>query len=139
MAGELWLNLPVRSVAVSRAFFLAVGFRLSERWTGDDMACLLFGEPPVVVNLFPEEVFAGFARVAVADTATACEVLLSLRADSREEVDRLTEGARAAGAVILSEPAEAQGWMYGSAFQDPDGHRWNWLWCDEQRMPGVRI
>ena len=119
MAGELWLNLPVRDVAASRTFFMALGFHLSERWTGDDMACLLFGNPPLVVNLFPEPVFSGFARVP--------------------EVDRLTARARAAGARILAEPAEAQGWMYGSAFQDPDGHRWNWLWCDEARMPGPRI
>ncbi len=139
MAGELWLNLPVRSVAASRRFFLALGFRLSERWVGDDMACLLFGDPPVVVNLFPDAVFAEFARVPVADTAAGCEVLLSLRAESREEVDRLTARARAAGATILAEPAEAQGWMYGSAFQDLDGHRWNWLWCDEVRMPSPRI
>ncbi len=132
------MNLPVRSVAASRAFFIALGFRLSDRWTDDTMACLLFGDPPFVVNLFPVDTFAGFVRTPVTVPATACEVLISLGASSREQVDEFTEKARRAGAIILSEAAETDGWMYGSAFIDPDGHRWNWLWCDPARMPKAR-
>ena len=31
-------------------------------------------------------------------------------------------------------PKEMQGWMYGSIFQDLDGHRWNILYMDMSKM-----
>ena len=39
-------------------------------------------------------------------------------------------------AMCLASPAESQGWMYGCAFADPDGHRWNVLYMDMSKMPG---
>ena len=43
---------------------------------------------------------------------------------SREEVDAVTEEARAAGATIGREPAETFWGGYSSVFIDPDGHPW---------------
>ena len=135
MAAELWLNLPVSNVAASRVFFSKLGFRLAKRGEHDGLASLLFGEPPFVVNLFPRDTFAGFVRGPVADPTGAAEILLSLHAETRADVDNLTELARDAGAAILEEPAERDGWMYGSMFADPDGHRWNVLWMEPAKVP----
>jgi predicted lactoylglutathione lyase len=61
--------------------------------------------------------------------------LFSFDAESREEVDEMAKKVKAAGGTLYAEPAENQGWMYGFAFVDPDGHRWNMLYMDMSKMP----
>lgn len=51
------------------------------------------------------------------------ECLLSLDVAAAEEVDRLIERARSAGAQVVTEPAP-QPWGYTGTFADPDGHLW---------------
>ena len=51
-------------------------------------------------------------------------VTLALNLGTREEVDGVTEGARAAGARIGREPAETFWGGYSSVFIDPEGHPW---------------
>ncbi len=83
-----------------------------------------------------ENSFKGFTRTNVADTATNAEVLISIDAESKEEVDELAKKAADAGATIFAKPGEKDGWMYGFGFIDPDNHRWNVLYMDMSRMPG---
>jgi catechol 2,3-dioxygenase-like lactoylglutathione lyase family enzyme len=45
-----------------------------------------------------------------------------------EEVRRVMERARAAGARIVKEPHETFWGGYGGYFQDPDGHLWEVVW-----------
>lgn len=50
-------------------------------------------------------------------------------------MDQFTEKVKEAGGTVFSKPAESEGWMYGSAFADLDGHRWNILYMDFSKMP----
>ena len=64
-------------------------------------------------------------RTAVVEDAGAWGgVTLAHNVGSREEVDAVTEEARAAGATIGREPAETFWGGYTSVFIDPDGHPW---------------
>jgi predicted lactoylglutathione lyase len=135
MTKDIWINLPVKDVKRSREFFTKIGFELNPRHSGDGMACLLVGEKRVVVMLFEESTFAGFTKHTLADTRQGCEVLISIDAESRHEVDDLARKVRDAGGAIYAEPGENQGWMYGFGFADPDGHRWNVLYMDRSKMP----
>jgi predicted lactoylglutathione lyase len=85
--------------------------------------------------LFPESTFRGFTGNAVADSGQGTEVLFSLGANSRDEVDDLALKAERAGGTIFSKPGEQGGWLYGCGFADPDGHRWNALYMDMSKMP----
>ncbi len=58
----------------------------------------------------------------MADARQATEVLPSISAESREEVDEMAKKAADAGGAIFSEPQENQGWMYSCAFADLDGY-----------------
>ena len=62
-------------------------------------------------------------------------MMISFDAESREEVDEMARKVFEAGGNIFGEPAEIQGWMYGFAFTDLDGHRWNQLYMDFSKMP----
>ncbi|WP_409494685.1 VOC family protein [Amycolatopsis sp. cmx-11-12] len=59
---------------------------------------------------------------AVAEPGTS-ECLFTLTAESEADVVSLIERARAAGAVIVTEPG-SQPWGYVGTFADPDGHVW---------------
>lgn len=136
MTKEIWINLPVKDVNKSKDFFTQIGFNLNPKFPGGkDMASLMVGEKNVVVMLFQESVFKGFTQIELTDTSKGSEVLFSFDAESREEVDEMAQKVKDAGGTIFSKPGESQGWMYGFAFIDPDGHRWNMLYMDFSKMP----
>lgn len=134
MPKEIWINLPVKDVKRSKEFFNEIGFTLHPRHIDDEqMASVIIGG--VNIMLFNEMMFQGFTRNSIADTKSGTEVLLSVDAQSREEVDELMRRVVQAGGSVYAEPGENQGWMYGAGFADPDGHRWNVLYMDMEKMP----
>jgi predicted lactoylglutathione lyase len=136
MINELWINLPVKDVKRSKEFFTALGFAFSERGESEHSVCLIVGAKKISVMLFDQSVFQTFTRAGVTDTTQSSEVLFSFDAADKEEVDEMARKVKSAGGTIFSEPQDNQGWMYGFAFLDPDGHRWNMLHMDMSKMPG---
>jgi len=135
MTKELWINLPVKDLKKSKAFFSQLGFSFHPRHIhSEDAAGLVIGEHNILVMLFPESTFKSFTRNDIADTGQGTEVLLSIDAASKEEVDEMVKRVREAGGTIYGEPHD-QGWMYGAGFADLDGHRWNILYMDMSQMP----
>ena len=136
MSRDLWLNLPVREPERAKAFYIQLGFRLNEQYASQDGSfSLIVGDNQVVLMLFPESVFHGFAGSAVVDSEQGTEVLFSLGANSKDEVDEFALKVERAGGTVFSKPGEKGGWMYGCGFADPDGHRWNVLYMDMSKMP----
>lgn len=132
---EIWINLPVKDVAKSKEFFTTLGFTLNiQNGNTENSACFLIGSKNVVLMLFSESQFKSFSRNELTDTTKSSEVLLSFDAESRQEVDELARKAVTAGGILFGEPTEVQGWMYGCGFQDLDGHRWNVLFMDKNKI-----
>ncbi|MEW9698412.1 VOC family protein [Paenibacillus sp. SI8] len=137
MTKELWLNLPVKDLNNSKAFFTALGFSFHPRHVNsNEMAGLVIGEKNVLIMLFPEQTFKNFTRNELVNTQQASEILISIDAESKEEVDELLKKVVIAGGTVFSEPHD-QGWMYGAGFADLDGHRWNVLYMDMSKIPEV--
>ncbi|TDH28939.1 extradiol dioxygenase [Segetibacter sp. 3557_3] len=137
MTKQIWINLPVKDIARSKAFFTAIGFKLNERYgNSDQSASFLVGDKQVVVMLFTEDTFSSFTGNELVNTSEGSEVLFSLDAESRDEVEEMATKAEDAGGTVFGLPQERQGWMYGCGFADPDGHRWNVLYMDMSKMPG---
>lgn len=130
MTRDLWINLPVKDTDRSKEFFAAIGFTVEPQHPATDGAGVLVGENGVRVMLFPEATFEGFTRHGLPDTGKATQVLFSVGAGSRQEVDELARKVEEAGGTVFADPEEIQGWMYGCAFADLDGHRWNALYMD---------
>ena len=135
MTKEIWINLPVKDLNESTAFFKSLGFSFNHKMDHTGMRCMIIGEQKLVVMLVPQEMFNGFTSNKSVDTSQGSEVLISISAESRDEVDQLAQKAEAAGGKVFGQPRENQGWMYGCGFSDPDGHRWNVLYMDYSRMP----
>lgn len=136
MTKEFWINLPVKNVARSKEFFTALGFKLNTRFPDSATSASFFiGEKNVVLMLFDEPSFKNFTNHEITNTAQSTEVLFSIDAESKEEVDAITQKAVEAGGKSNHKPSDMKGWMYGSLFMDPDGHRWNVLFMDMSKMP----
>lgn len=135
MIKEIWLNLPVKDLKKTREFFENIGFTPNDNYSNPEMVGFAVGEKATNVMFVAEETFNGFTKSEVSDSAKGAEIMISFDAESREEVDEMARMVFDAGGTIFSEPAEIQGWMYGFAFADPDGHRWNMLFMDSAKMP----
>jgi uncharacterized protein len=132
---QVWLNLPVKNALKSKDFFSHLGFRFLEERTTEQSACMLLGESNLVVMLFADEMFQNFIKHEITDTSLSSEILISIDAESRDEVDKLAQKVKEAGGIVFADPSENQGWMYGCGFCDLDGHRWNVLYMDFSKMP----
>lgn len=118
--------MPVRDITRAGEFYEKIGFTVKIQ--NKQQAQLIIGESAIM--LFEETAFKTLARHEIADSKQATEVLFSISAESRDEVDNIAEMAVQAGGTLFSEPAEEQGWLYGCGFTDVDGHRWNLLYMD---------
>lgn len=133
MHSQVFINLPVRDLSRSMEFFRALGYDFDTRFTNEVAACLVLGEN-LYAMLLTEPFFAGFTSKTVVDAQQATEVLVCLSCSSRGEVDELVNRARSAGGRIPRPPQE-QGFMYGHAFEDPDGHIWELVFMDGEAPP----
>jgi uncharacterized protein len=84
--------------------------------------------------LLTEAYFQTFTKKQVCDAKTATEVLITLDANSKEELQQLVTKAKESGAVIYSEPQD-HGWMYQHGFADLDGHQWELAYMDASQFP----
>ncbi len=135
MTKQIWLNLPVKDVKKSKVFFDKIGFSFNEENETAQSACMIVGDKNFVVMLFEEAVFGAFLQNKITDTKSSSEILISIDAESRDEVDVWAQKVVEAGGVVFSKPTEIQGWMYGCGFADLDGHRWNVLYMDFKKLP----
>lgn len=97
------------------------------------MIFLLVGKAAMPIMLFEENVFENVVQNKVSNTSKGTELIISFDAESEKEVDEMAKRVEKAGGDVFSKPQEIQGWMYGFAFSDLDGHRWNMLYLDLPR------
>ncbi|MFI4964469.1 MAG: VOC family protein [Caulobacterales bacterium] len=124
----IFVNLPVKSVEASRRFFGALGFSFNAQFSDATTAAMVI-EENIVAMLLEEERFRGFITGEISDTAKGKEVLVALSCGSRAEVEDTQAKALAAGAKPWRPPQDL-GFMYGTSFQDLDGHVWELVWMD---------
>ncbi len=132
-ARKIFVNLAVRDLDKTTAFFATLGFAFDARFTDDKAACMIISEDAYVM-LLKEPFFKGFTTRAICDTRTQTEALLALSCRSRAEVDEMVAKAVAAGGHHAM-PAQDHGFMYAWSFYDLDGHHWEVLWMDEAAVP----
>src|SRR6266487_5721880 len=133
MATQIFVNLPVKDLDKSKAFFEKLGFSINPQFTDDKAACLVIGEN-IFAMLLTEPFFKTFTKKEIADAKKTTEALIAIDAESREKVDDIVKKAVEAGGSVYRD-AEDHGWMYGHSFADLDGHQWEILYMDKSAIP----
>jgi uncharacterized protein len=122
MSAQIFVNLPVKNLGPSMAFFTNLGFAFNPQFTNEEAACMIVSDDSFVM-LLTEDKFKTFTNKPICDATKFTEVLVCLSAESREKVDETVSKAVAAGGSTYNEPQD-YGFMYGHGFQDLDGHIW---------------
>jgi uncharacterized protein len=129
---KIFVNLPVKDLERSRAFFASLGFSFNEQFSDEKAACLVIGEN-LHAMLLTEPFFSTFTQKPVSDATKQTEVLIAIDVESREEVDNVVRKAVEAGGKTYMDPQD-HGWMYQHSFEDPDGHQWELVYMDENML-----
>jgi uncharacterized protein len=119
---QIFVNLPVKDLRKSIAFFTKLGFTFNPQFTNENATCMIIGEN-IFAMLLVEKFFQTFTKKAICDATKSIEVLVCISRESRADVDNMAKNAAAAGGTI-PRPAQDHGFMYTHAFEDIDGHTW---------------
>ncbi len=130
MARMIFPNLPVRDLKRIMDFFSQLGFTFNMKFTDENAACLKINDLAYVM-LLKEPFFSSFITKKIPDTSKTSEIILAVSCDKKDEVDALLTKAIKMGAAEGRK--EDLGFMYSRAFQDLDGHQWEFFWMDESR------
>ncbi|MBP2365252.1 VOC family protein [Pseudonocardia parietis] len=135
MPNMIFVNLPVADLDTSKAFYSSLGFTLNEQFSDEQTASFVISDA-IVAMIMTEKRFTEFTKQSgTAEAATAREVINALGVETREEVDRIADAGLTAGG---SQGGDTQdhGFMYGRSVDDPDGHRWEFVWMDPSAIEG---
>ena len=134
MGTKIFVNLPVKNLDKSKAFFIDIGFKINQQFTDNTAACIVITEE-IYAMILTYEKFKEFTHKEIVDANKATEVLTCLSFDTKEKVHELVDSAIAAGATETRAPQD-YGFMIGRSFNDPDGHIWEIVWMDPAGIPG---
>jgi predicted lactoylglutathione lyase len=126
----IFVNLPVKDLDASKAFFAELGFTFNPQYTDETAACMVI-EENIFAMLLTEPRFKDFINGDISDATSTKEVLITLSTDSREQLDETIEKALTAGGKSWK-PSFDMGPMYGGSFQDLDGHVWELAYMARQ-------
>lgn len=132
-ANQIYVNLPVKDVQKTKAFWTKLGFTINEQFSDDKATCVILKDDSIFVMFLTEEYFQTFSERPVPKGDTT-QVLVAVALNSREEVDQVVNTALENGASQHEEPQD-YGWMYQNSFWDLDGHGWNITFADISQLP----
>ena len=96
MATKIFVNLPVKDLKASIAFFTQLGYSFNPQFTDETATCMIISED-IYAMLMTHEKFKTFTPKEICDATKSVEMLLCLSCESREQVDELVRKALAAG------------------------------------------
>jgi uncharacterized protein len=133
MSTQIFVNLPVKDLPKSTAFFKTLGFEFNAQFSDETAASMVVSDV-IFVMLLTEEKFKTFTPKPICDATKSTEVLVCLTCESRAKVDELVRKALSGGGSTYNEPKD-HGFMYAHGFQDPDGHIWELVYMEPGAVP----
>jgi uncharacterized protein len=126
---QIWANLASNDIKRTTKFYTDLGFKdnNSDNSQDQELTSISFGENDFIINFFLKDIFQKNTHSDITDLKYGNEIVFSLSAESKEEVNEWVEKVKKAGGKITVEPYEI-GPGYTFVFSDPDGHKFNILY-----------
>lgn len=132
MSTQIFVNLAVKNLPRSVAFFTRLGYKFDPKFTDENATCMIVGEN-IFVMLLVESFFKTFTKKELCDATRSTEVLVCLSCESRAKVDDLVAKAIAAGGTTPNDSKD-YGFMFQHGFQDLDGHLWELIYMEPAKV-----
>jgi len=123
---KIWANLATNDLQRTFDFYSKLGFEATSAHS-HGLVSISIGESSFVINFFLKDILQSNTCTPITDLKSGSEVIISLSAEGREEVNHWVDTVRKAGGEISVEPYEI-GPGYTFVFADPDGHKFNVLY-----------
>jgi len=129
---KIWANLGVKNIERTKAFYLALGFRLNGKPT-EDLVSFFFSNDDFIIHFFEKEKLISSLEGALTDGGQGNEVMFSLSAQSKKEFDQwIVEIKKAGGKIHFDSNTDRKKYyddngFYVCVFSDPDNHKFNLL------------
>lgn len=125
-AKMIWANLVSTDLDKTAKFYNDLGFKANGNCS-DESASFFFGKDNFVINFFTQQRLENKVNGNLTNPKNGNEIIFSLSAESKDEVDKWFEKIKAIGGMIFCEPQNYEkGYTFG--FADPDGHKFNVLY-----------
>ncbi len=125
-AKQIWANLAVTDLERTTKFYTELGFNFNGL-QNQELTSFSFGENNFTINFFLKDILKNNTHTEIADLKNGNEIVFSLSAESKEEINEWVEIVKKAGGKIHAKPYEI-GKGYTFVFSDPDGHKFNVLY-----------
>ena len=119
----IWSNLAVSDLERTTKFYTELGFKSNGK--SKELTSFFIGEDDFVMHFFLKDILKASVKIEISDSQNANEVVFTLSAESKDQVDNWAKEVERAGGKIISKPEEFGKGYYGFVFADPDGHKFN--------------
>lgn len=123
-AKMIWANLAVSDLQRTTKFYTDLGFMPNGK-PNEQLTSFIFGGNELIIHFFLKKALEANMNIEVTDAHAAAEILFTLSAERKEQVDDWAIAVAKAGGKLLSQPEAFGQGCYGFLFADPDGHRFN--------------
>lgn len=136
MGKQVFINLPVSDIARAENFYAALGFTKNPMFSDGNASSMMWTED-IVFMLLDKNFYQKFLRdKTVADTQTNSAVLVALSLDSKEEVQKFADAAKANGGDYFTvDMGVPEDMMFGYEVLDPDGNQLEPVWMNPDFNP----
>lgn len=130
---QIFINLAVKDLAKSMAFYSSMGFTNNPQFSDDTAKCMVWSDS-IFVMIMTHEKFNGFVTKPIADTKNNIAGIYSMSVESVDKMNEIMSNALAAGGTEPT-PVRDYGFMQQRTIEDPDGHTWEVFFMDMSKFP----
>ena len=120
---KIWANFGVENLERTTTFYKQLGFK--QNGASDQLTSFFFGDEKFIIHFFLKDILAPAMKGPISNAKAGNEIIFTLSAGTRQEVDDWEKEIQQAGGTIVSKPEEFGEGYYGFVFADPDGHKFN--------------
>lgn len=125
---QIFINLPVKDLEASMAFYTQLGFTVNPLFTFDDQKCMVWSEQ-IFVMLQTLKMFESGNEKNLADPKKNTIATFTLPVESLDKVNEIVENGLKAGGIEPT-PMIDEGFMQVRNIEDLDGHIWGIIYLD---------
>ena len=126
---QMFVNMAVRDLDQSKAFYEALGFSINPQFTDHNAACVVVDDGHIYFMIHTREYFQTFTELTIGDPAVNPTSSVAIFLDTKDAVNAAVEAGLAAGGTEPGEPSD-YGFMYQRGLTDPSGNVIDFGWMD---------